>query len=50
MISAISGKALTSPVLPWFVFIAATVMVVVVGAALGVVLVKKIKALLKMTK
>ena len=48
--STLSYKVQASPALPWFVFITAAVAIVIVCAVLSVVLIKKIKALLKMTK
>ena len=48
--STIYEKAQTSPALSWLAFVTAAAAVVIVCAILSVVLIKKIKALLKMTK
>lgn len=48
--STLYEKTQTSPALSWLVFIVAAIAVVIICAVLSVVLVKKIKALLKMTK
>ncbi len=48
--STLYEKTQTSPTLSWLAFIAVSAAVVIVCAILSFVLIKRIKALLKMTK